>query len=827
MIARLVAAGVIGLIAAVAAVGALVAARSPVTAFEWSVRPREVASVSSALVLITRDGASDARFSADTWDRAVLARVVTALARAGAAAIGIDVSLGLPGAPGRGGPTGDALLSQATALAGNVVFAIVPGEPVPALAQHARSVGHTLAPPDPDGVVRRIPVRAGVVDRSVPAWGLALVAAAREAVLDAIPVDRDGRALMTFTPLLPTLTFSDVWTAIDQGQRDRLQGLVDGKIVLLLLDPGSIERRTPVGLLSEGAIQAQVANAALTSSWRRDVPLTWTALAALVVATAVAWAFLTLRWWQAAGALVVVVAGYQAALHVVPQRTGVLLPIFVPLAAAGVAGAVAVVWRQICAFRRLRLVEGDVHAIRQALVRQESTVESLEEDLEAARAAVARSTGTERELLRAVEALRAQVAEAQSQEEATRRRLRELEGDGRVEPTAGRLSDVERQRLVERCAELGIITRDPDVLALFGDLERAAPSSLPILIGGEPGTGKELFARAAHTLSPRCDQPFVAVNMAAIPPELFESELFGHVKGSFTGAVGERRGYFEQADRGTLFLDEIGELRADHQGKLLRVLQEKTFYKVGATRPVSVDVRIVAASNRDLERGVAEGWFREDLYFRLKGLVLRLPPLRDRRHDIAPLATQLLEQAGAEAGRSVTLSDAAVLALQRYPWPGNVRELRHCLEQAVALASGPMLGVEDLRLPTKSAAGTTATDDSAVLSCLRRHGFDMQATARALGWDRSTVTQRLKGLGFAALVDAGGDRGKAALALAGEARLVRAVEVKLAEYHEHLLRAVEGFASAEAAIAACRRRFKNLPDRHFRSLESLVRKKFE
>src|SRR5438876_7707129 len=481
VIARLVAAGVIGLIAAVAAVGALVVARSPVTAFEWSVRPREVAIVSSALVLITRDGASDARFSADTWDRAVLARVVTALARAGAAAIGIDVPLGLPGAPGRGGPTGDALLSQATALAGNVVFAIVPGEPVPALAQHARSVGHTLAPPDPDGVVRRIPVRAGVVDRSVLAWALALVAAARDLALDAIPVDRDGRALMTFTPLLPTLTFSAVWTAIDQGQRDRLQGLVDGKIVLLLLDPGSIERRTPVGLLSEGAIQAQVANAALTSSWRRDVPLTWTALAALVVATAVAWAFLTLRWWQAAGALVVVVAGYQAALHVVPQRTGVLLPIFVPLAAAGVAGAVAVMWRQICAFRRLRLVEGDVHAIRQALVRQESTVASLEEDLEAARAAVARSTGTERELLRAVEALRAQVAEAQSQEEATRRRLRELEGDGRVEPTAGRLSDVERQRLVERCAELGIITRDPDVLALFGDLERAAPG-----VGGRP-----------------------------------------------------------------------------------------------------------------------------------------------------------------------------------------------------------------------------------------------------------------------------------------------------------------------------------------------------
>src|SRR5204862_5130387 len=149
--------------------------------------------------------------------------------------------------------------------------------------------------------------------------------------------------------------------------------------------------------------------------------------------------------------------------------------------------------------------------------------------------------------------------------------------------------------------------------------------------------------------------PFVAVNMAAISPELFESELFGHVRGSFTGAVGERMGYFEQADRGTLFLDEIGELRPEHQGKLLRVLQEKSFYRVGATRPTAVDVRVVAASNRDLERGVAEGWFREDLYFRLKGLVLRLPSLRERRQDVAPLAARFLAEAAAEASRRVTL----------------------------------------------------------------------------------------------------------------------------------------------------------------------------
>ena len=317
--------------------------------------------------------------------------------------------------------------------------------------------------------------------------------------------------------------------------------------------------------------------------------------------------------------------------------------------------------------------------------------------------------------------------------------------------------------------------------------------------------------------------------MAAIPPDLFESEVFGHVKGSFTGAVADRRGYFEQAAGGTIFLDEIGETRAEHQGKLLRVLQDRTLHRVGAAQPTSVDVRVVAASNRDLERGVSEGWFREDLYFRLKGVVLRLPPLRERHRDARPLAQRFVEEAAAEAGRRASLSEAAVLALERYAWPGNVRELQNALRRAVALADREVLTAADLRLdgpPSAAAPAAEPGGDAAVLDSLRRHGFDMQATAGALGWDRSTVTQRLKGLGFRALVEAGGNRGQAALALAGDPALARTVAVKLGEYHEHLLRSVAGFDSAEAAIAACRRRFKNLPERHFRSLETLVRETF-
>jgi DNA-binding NtrC family response regulator len=483
----------------------------------------------------------------------------------------------------------------------------------------------------------------------------------------------------------------------------------------------------------------------------------------------------------------------------------------------------------------MQRLEEENARVRETLVRQESAVESLEEDLEAARAAVARSSGAERDLGRASEAMGEQLAAARRQEEATRQRLetleRELSALRPAEPRTEALGDAGQETLRRASEAAGIITRDPALLGVFDDLRRAAKSSLPILITGEPGTGKELFARAAHRLSLRAAQPFVAVNMAAIPSELFESELFGHVKGAFTGAVTDRRGFFEQADRGTIFLDEIGELRADQQGKLLRVLQEKVFHRVGATRPSSVDVRVVAASNRDLERGVAEGWFREDLWFRLKGVVLRLPPLRARPDDLPLLASRIVAEAAAELGRpGVTLSEDAMAALASHAWPGNVRELQNCLRQAVALAGGTVLKREDLRLPAPERRGAELgadTSDAAVLACLRRHGFDMQASARELGWDRSTVTQRLKGLGFRALVDAGGDRARAALELAGDPALARTVELKLREYHEHLLRSLDGFDTAEAAVVACRRRFKNLPERHFRSLELLIRQNFQ
>jgi DNA-binding NtrC family response regulator len=799
------AAAVVGVAATLAALGLQLLGLEPLEGWAYA-RWRRPAPAGDALLVVARAGAEPVD------DLASLARLVSRLSRAGAVSIVLDHPLRGPGAAPGGGAAGEALLLQAIAEAGIVVLPVTVESAAATAA--ARAVGHLEA--RPQGGLARVPLVVTREGRRIPALGLAAVSVARDvdvAVAQAglrIPTDGRGGAIVSPSDRLPAVPLSDVMAMVVRNDAARLQGLVSGRIVFVLDDPAGL-----------AGLHAELASAVLTGSILRVVPAAPLWAVTLLLGVVTAWPWLARRWWIAladAAGLALVVAGLVGLL----LDVGVVAPLTLPLTAIAGASLGALGWRYVIERRRLRRLEGEVRAMREALVRQESAVETLEEDLEVARLAVERSAGAERDLVRAAEGLRAQLAHARAHEDETRRRLEALARESRA---------VERPAAPdETAARVGIVTRDPGLIAAVRDLERAARSTLPILVTGEPGTGKELFARAAHRLSPRAAHPFVAVNMAAIPPDLFESELFGHVRGAFTGAVADRKGWLEQADRGTVFLDEVGELRADHQSKLLRVLQEKSFYRVGATRPTAVDVRVVAATNRDLERGVAEGWFREDLYFRLKGLVLALPPLRARRDDVAALARGILDEAAAEMKRpGLALSEAALAALERHDWPGNVRELQNCLRQAAALAERDVLGPDDLRLggPERSPAAERRDSDAAVLAALRRHRFDMQATARALGWDRSTVTQRLKGLAFRALVEAEGDAGRAASELAADAALARTVEVKLREYHEHLLRTVEPFDSADAAVAACRRRFKNLPERHFRSLESLVRRSFD
>ena len=251
----------------------------------------------------------------------------------------------------------------------------------------------------------------------------------------------------------------------------------------------------------------------------------------------------------------------------------------------------------------------------------------------------------------------------------------------------------------------GLIGRTAPMLAVYKQIAHAADSAVPVLIVGESGTGKELVAKAVHANGRRASRPFVAVNCGAIAEGLLESELFGHVRGSFTGAVSDTKGIFEQANGGTVFLDEIGETSPALQVKLLRVLEEGEFRAVGASRPTRVDVRVVAATNVELEKAVTDGRFRQDLFYRLSVVVIGVPPLRERRADIPLLMGQFLLNACGRAGRRVEFTPAAVEAMTAYDWPGNVRELENTVERLVLFSRGAAIDVADLPPRLQSAPG--------------------------------------------------------------------------------------------------------------------------
>ena len=290
------------------------------------------------------------------------------------------------------------------------------------------------------------------------------------------------------------------------------------------------------------------------------------------------------------------------------------------------------------------------------------------------------------------------------------RALASLQRDETLAALEGENRDLRRRLLCDS----PLLGESPALRAVLERLARAAEAPTAVLVTGESGTGKELVARELHRRSKRAAQPFVRVNCAALAPTLLESELFGHEKGAFTGAVAQRKGRFEQADGGTIFLDEIGELPLELQAKLLRVLQEKECERVGGNRTLRLDVRVIAATNRDLRARVAAGAFREDLYYRLDVIRLHLPALRERSADVPALFTHFLQEFAGEAGRPALVAAPGLLAeLQRHPWPGNVRELRNAVERAVVLAPGPEITLDDLGLPAPPAGDPVSASPAA------------------------------------------------------------------------------------------------------------------
>jgi two-component system response regulator HydG len=316
-----------------------------------------------------------------------------------------------------------------------------------------------------------------------------------------------------------------------------------------------------------------------------------------------------------------------------------------------------------------------------------------------------------------------------------------------------------REKIKSKQGFGSIVGRAPEMEKLYRIVAKAAHSTHPVLILGESGTGKELVARSIHFSGPFRDKPFIPVDCGSLVPTLIESELFGYVKGAFTGAQHAKDGLLSIAEDGTVILDEVGELPTDLQAKLLRAIQEREIRPVGGTRHISINVRILAATNRDLEEGVAQGTFRRDLYYRLNVLSLRIPSLRERRQDIPLLATHFLERQSRTSDQERSLSDDALKAMLAYDWPGNVRELENCLERACAFTTGPIIHLGDLPPEISQLQGSTPLGDGAasnkivpmselekqtILNTIAQLNGDKLQAARMLGIGKTTLYRKLK-----------------------------------------------------------------------------------
>ncbi len=319
-----------------------------------------------------------------------------------------------------------------------------------------------------------------------------------------------------------------------------------------------------------------------------------------------------------------------------------------------------------------------------------------------------------------------------------------------------------REELNQRYQFDNIVGHSEPMREIFSTISRVAPTRATVLLCGESGVGKDLIARAIHHHSPRTDRPFVKINCTALPENLMESELFGYEKGAFTGANTSKPGKFEQADTGTVFLDEIGDVPASVQVKLLRILQEREFERLGSNKTRHIDVRVLAATNVDLRAALEQHTFREDLYYRLNVLPINIPPLRERKEDLPFLAEHFVKKLSKDLGSPVkSVSDAAIQRLLEYHWPGNVRELENVLERSMVLANGPVLEAGDIKLDTAPAARFAAADNflpegttldeyeqSIIREALRRANGNKSQAARMLGLTRNALRYRLSQMGL-------------------------------------------------------------------------------
>lgn len=794
----------------------------------------------------------------------------------------------------------------------NVERAVIPFQELLAVSNGA---GHISSNRDPDGTIRRVPLIVNLSGNPFPAFGLSstagylqvlpkdilfqpgsflLIKGARS-LADAsgrdiyIPVDNGGMMIINYAgrweDTFIHYSFKDIIMAAEsETGRSDLKDILKGKICLVSntatgydLKPVPVEENFP-----GGGIHANIINTILTENFMRGISPAGKVLIITVLTVGAAW----LSMGGLSGLPILIVA-YWILSYVTFIKYGLITEMFLPSSGMVLGFLTSTLYGRKLERRHLTVLSGEkeqlgreLKAMCGELTQKEFELSNLRQEFTQSisnlNTVIVRDEGA----IKKMTLLEERVESVLKEKDILLRSRQELEMKlARIlsEPLQSEYHlQGEWEELQMECAHYGIITRSMKVLKIFEQVKRAAQTKSPVLVLGESGTGKELFARAIHGLSPRSLRHFVVVDTPAISDTLFESDLFGHVRGGFTGAISDRKGYFEMAQGGTIFLDEIGDLSSRIQAGLLGVLQRYEIKRVGSSTPVKVDVRVIAATNRNLTEDISKGVFREDLYYRLNVVTVELPPLRERMEDIEPLIQYFLEKYRAENGISDSeikgLNPDAFRRLKAHSWKGNIRELENAMARAVTMAQGkwitdadigplqkgPAIPAGDFKSGKRSVitssipssqSGNVGGDktaipspqwreeglgkegfdaDHAFLSLLERNAFSIDKTAQMLKESRGTVAHRLKGICFEYIAACNGDTDRASIELSGGGSgSQRKVRQRMEEYYSNLMSIINQYQNPEEAMAECRRRFKNLKGKYFAAVEALVKKHFE
>jgi transcriptional regulator with GAF, ATPase, and Fis domain/CHASE2 domain-containing sensor protein len=703
--------------------------------------------------------------------------------------------------------------------------------PLPALRAGAAGVGHVNIAGDADV---ELFIRYG--DAQLPAFGAEIIRVFTRTGREGVVSDgarttfrRDGASLafgggehgrveVNFPGSLGAFTaypFLEVLRSYDALRSDRPGEIpvasFRGKIVLLgVIAEGRGEFvRTPIDARYPAILlHAAFVDNALDNGFLVRTPFWATMLLCLAIAGLASWAGIALS--SPARALVVVGVPVAVLLlsFILFAKGGILLPVIAPLFGALVAGVAASAYRHRQARVQVDTLETEKQAILERLRDREAKVAVLEQELVTMEQA--RSRDRTGELLGELKTYKAEIRALASQADD----LDAYEGATAEASLPGEFEGI-------------VYAKNGPMKSVVEFTGKVAASDAPVLILGESGTGKELVARALHRRSPRAHGAFVAVNCGALSESLLESELFGHEKGAFTGAIKERLGRFELAGGGTIFLDEIGEVSPGFQLKLLRVLQEGEFERVGGTATLRANVRVVAATNKDLRELVRQKGFREDLYYRLNVLSIALPPLRERQTDIPLLVEHFLKREGGEIKVSRNVMDA----LQAFGWPGNIRELESALKRGVLMARAEgrlMMTIRDLSEEVSAAARNASPVEEQVLEALREKGFSRSSvsdTADELGGlNRGTVAEYLRGECLRTFVESGFDIEKAVrrLSLSGDESVNNRVRKKFEDYLASIGEAIDPSRPWDENRSSLRPKSKNLPQKYHRFLDQVA-----